>query len=49
MRSEVAKLTADDTAATAQAAVSKPDKVAQPPRLPDVKSAEKRLTHSKEI
>jgi len=45
VKSEVAKLTADDTVATAQAAVSKPNKVAQLPQSPDVKPAEKRLTH----
>jgi hypothetical protein len=44
VKSEVAKLTADDTVATAQAAV-KPDKIAPPHQSPDVRPAEKRLTH----
>jgi hypothetical protein len=45
VKSEIAKLTADNTVATEQAAASRPNKIAQLPQTPDVKSAEKRLTH----
>jgi hypothetical protein len=45
VKSEIAKLAADDTLVTAQAAASKANKVAQLPQSPDVKPAEKRLTH----
>jgi len=45
VKSEIAKLTADDTVATAQAAASRPNKVAQLPQPPNLKPAEERLTH----
>ena len=45
VKSEIAKLTADNTVVTEQAAASRPNKVAQLPQSPDVKPAEKRLTH----
>ena len=44
VKSEIAKLTADDTVATAQAAASRPNKVAQLPQPPNLKPAEERLT-----
>ena len=45
MKREVAKLASDNTVVTEQAAASKPNKIAQLPQSPDVKPAEKRLTH----
>jgi hypothetical protein len=45
VKSEIAKLTADNTVVTAQAAASRPNKVAQLPQSPDVKPAEGRLAH----
>jgi hypothetical protein len=45
VKSKVAQLTADDPVVTTQAAASRPNKVAQQPQSPDVKPAEKRLTH----
>ena len=45
VKSEIAKLTADDTVVTAQAAASRPNKVAQLPQQPNLKPAEERLTH----
>jgi hypothetical protein len=45
VKSEIAKLTADDTLVTAQATASRANKVAQLPQSPNLKSAEKRLTH----
>ena len=45
VKSEIAKLTADDTLVTAQATASRANKVAQLPQSPNLKPAEKRLTH----
>ena len=45
VKSEIAKLTADNTVVTEQAAASRPNKIAQLPQSPDLKPAEKRLTH----
>jgi hypothetical protein len=45
VKSEIAKLTADDTVVAAQAAASRPNKVAQLPQPPNLKPAEERLTH----
>jgi hypothetical protein len=45
VKSEIAKLTADNTVVTEQAAASRLNKIAQLPQSPDLKPAEKRLTH----
>jgi hypothetical protein len=45
VKSEIAKLTADDTVVAAQATASRPNKVAQLPQPPNLKPAEERLTH----
>ena len=45
VKSEIAKLTADDTLVTAQATASRANKVAQLPQSPNLKPAEKRLIH----
>jgi hypothetical protein len=45
VKSEVAKLASDNTVVTEQAAASRPNKIAQLPQSPDLKPAEKRLTH----